>query len=95
MSGTLIGCGLAEGSAAIRSISTSVSGTSSPVVPTVVRGGGVGKNSFHTSSNPLKFIRSVKNTWAFTTFSNDVPAASNVRARFSRMKRVCFLIADP
>jgi len=52
---------------AIRSISTRVPGTSSPVVPIVVRGGGVGKNSFQTSSKALKFMRSVWKIWAFTT----------------------------
>jgi hypothetical protein len=70
---------------AIRSISTRVPGTRSPVVPTVVRGGGAGKNSFQTSSKPLKFARSVWNTCAFTTWLSDVPAALNVCARFSRI----------
>ncbi len=55
------------GMVAIRSISTRVPGTSSPVVPIVVRGGGVGKNSFQTSSKALKFMRSVWKIWAFTT----------------------------
>jgi len=65
-----------------------VSFTSRPVVPTVVRGGGVGKNSRQTSSNAKKLFRSVWNTCAFTTRSNDVPALLNVRARFSSTYRV-------
>src|SRR5439155_709085 len=118
----------AQGVAAMRSISTRVPGTSSPVVPTLVRGGGVGKNSRHaslkpakfarsvwntcalttvvrgggveknsrqTSSNAKKLFRSVWNTWALTTRSSDVPAASKVRARFSRTYRVWRLISDP
>src|SRR3989454_8649633 len=67
MSGTAICPTRAEGSAAIRSISTSVSFTSRPVVPTVVRGGGVGKNSRQTSSKAKKLLRSVWKTCAFTT----------------------------
>src|SRR5262245_34066149 len=65
---------------AMRSISNRAPGTSKPVVPTVVRGGGVGKNSFQTSSNSLKSRRSIMNTCALTTFSREVPAALNVRA---------------
>src|SRR5437867_14333 len=68
----------ADGNAAIKSISTSVSVTSRPVVPMVVRGGGVEKNSRHTSSKAKKLFRSVRNTCAFTTRSSEVPAALHV-----------------
>ena len=62
----------------IRSISTSVSLTRRPVVPTVVRAGGTLKYSFHTSSKPLKFWRSVRKTCALKTLSSELPAASKV-----------------
>ena len=53
-------------------------------MPTVVRAGGVGKYSRHTSSKAAKSLRSSRNTWALKTRSSDDPAASKVRARLSR-----------
>jgi hypothetical protein len=67
----------------IRSISTNVSFTSSPVVPTAVRAGGTEKYSFHTSSKAWKLFKSVRNTCALTTLSRDEPAAAKVCLRFS------------
>src|SRR5439155_17517722 len=69
MSGSRI---IVQGMAATRSTSTRQPGTSRPVVPTVVRGGGVPKNSFHTSSKAPKLFRSVWNTCALTTLSSEV-----------------------
>src|SRR5438093_582665 len=51
---------------AVKSTSTRQPGTRSALVPIVVRGGGAGKNSRQTSSNPAKCARSVKKTCAFT-----------------------------
>ena len=49
-------------------------------------GGGVGEEPpSDASSKPWKFLRSVWKTWALTTCSREVPAARNVRARFSRI----------
>lgn len=56
----------------MRSISTSASFTSNPVVPVVVRAGGVSKYSFHTSSKPLKVRRSVRKTCALTTSAREL-----------------------
>jgi hypothetical protein len=47
---------------------------SRPVVPTVVRGGGVGKNSRHTSSKALNVHQVGVEHCALTTCSSDVPA---------------------
>src|SRR5215470_1837741 len=76
------------GTKPIRSISTSVSLTRRPVVPTVVRAGGTLKYSFHTSSKAKKSLRSVRKTCALKTLSSELPAASKVFFRFSRTKRV-------
>jgi hypothetical protein len=73
----------------------SVSLTSRPVVPTVVRGGGTWKNSRHTSSKAEKLLRSVRKTCAFTTSLSDVPAAANVLAKLCSTNRVCNLISEP
>src|SRR5262249_26762808 len=60
----------------IRSISTSVSGTSSPVQPMVVRGGGCLELRFHTVSKPWELFRSVRNNFALTAISREGTAGS-------------------
>ncbi len=67
-----------------RSISTLQPGTRSLLICTVVRGGGEGKNSFHTWSKWKKSLRSVRNTCDFTTSLKLQPAASNTLFRLSR-----------
>jgi hypothetical protein len=63
-------------------------------VPTVVRGGGFGKNSRQTSSNAKKSFQVDQKYLRLDHAVERAPAASNVFFRLFKIYRVCFLIAD-
>ena len=62
-------------------------------MPTLVRGGGEGKNSRHASSKPAKFARSMWKTCAFTTWSSEVPAAYELARKIAAGPPVAIRLA--